>query len=126
MTTEGTNRCGWRVNEWCALAGFSPATYYNLAPEDRPISLKLGGMRLICETPKEYFSRLNAPRPPRDLQLIPRDVVMQITALTGDEIQEQMNAGTFPKCTRTGLWERGEVLDWVQRVIDERDMSGAV
>jgi len=55
-----TDRAGWSIPSYCAACDFSRASFYNLPPELRPRSIKLGKRRIIIEPPAEYLARLAA------------------------------------------------------------------
>jgi len=53
-------RAGWPIPQWCEAVAFSRATFYNLPPERRPRSIKLGKRHIIIEPPAQYMARLAA------------------------------------------------------------------
>jgi len=60
---EATNsanlgRAGWSIPAYCEACDFSRATFYNLPPDLRPRSIKLGKRHIIIEPPSEYLARL--------------------------------------------------------------------
>lgn len=59
-TTSSLARAGWSIPAFCNACDFSRATFYNLPPELRPQSLKLGKRHIIIEPPGDYLRRLAA------------------------------------------------------------------
>lgn len=53
-------KAGFSIDEYCAAISYCRATYYNLPPELRPRSIKIGKRRIIVEPPAEYLARLSA------------------------------------------------------------------
>jgi hypothetical protein len=52
------HRAGFHITDWCDAVGFSRATYYNLPVELQPQSVRIGGRRLVIESPREYLLRV--------------------------------------------------------------------
>ena len=50
-------RAGWRRREWCAAIGIGRSTYYTLGPR-APRSVRVGGMRIILESPSDWLARV--------------------------------------------------------------------
>lgn len=48
---------GWRVNEFAAELGCGHATIWSKIAEGKIRSVKIGGMRIITESPDEYLAR---------------------------------------------------------------------
>ena len=53
-----TARAGFHITDWCDAVGFSRATYYNLPVELQPQSVRIGGRRLVIESPHDYLQRV--------------------------------------------------------------------
>jgi hypothetical protein len=56
-TTAEAQR-NWRPKPWCFDAGIGLATLYALPPEKQPRSIKVGNVRLIIESPREWARRI--------------------------------------------------------------------
>jgi hypothetical protein len=60
MEKRSNTRAGWAIPPWCAEAGYSRATLYNLPPHLQPHSVKIRSRRIITESPSEYLARIRA------------------------------------------------------------------
>lgn len=49
---------GYRPDPWAQAAGFSRQQYYALTPDIKPRSIKIGGMRIITESPADWLARI--------------------------------------------------------------------
>jgi len=48
----------WSMARWCVAAEISRRTFYNLAQEDRPVTLRIGKRVKIIESPREWERRM--------------------------------------------------------------------
>jgi hypothetical protein len=53
----------YHVKDWCKAVGLSRATYYNLPPHLQPQSVRIGGRRLVIESPHDYLQRVASLQP---------------------------------------------------------------
>jgi hypothetical protein len=56
----GTQKFGWRVNEWSAAVGCSRASTYELIAAKKIASVKFGGARIITTHPSDFLASLQA------------------------------------------------------------------
>lgn len=53
-------RVGWSVKRFCDEADISDALFYKLDPDQRPASVKVGGKRIVTESPAAWLARMGA------------------------------------------------------------------
>lgn len=58
VATFPATKAGYRISEFAAACGMGRRTIYDLPPELRPKSIKIGHARIIVESPREYLQRL--------------------------------------------------------------------
>ena len=59
-----STRAGWSVRDWCNDAAVSDALFYKLAPDQRPSSVKVGGKRIVTESPAAWLARMGSNAEP--------------------------------------------------------------
>lgn len=56
--SKEAQRAGWSPKEFAAACSLSRTTYYMLAPDKKPASVKVGGRVVIIEPPDAWLRRL--------------------------------------------------------------------
>lgn len=51
---------GRSINRWCNEVDISRATYYRLAPPEKPLTAKVRGRVIVREAPRAWLDRLAA------------------------------------------------------------------
>jgi len=57
-TTASSTGAALSRDEWCVEVRIKPATFDNILPEFQPYSVKIGGRRIVTESPKDWLARM--------------------------------------------------------------------